>query len=259
MFLAQAQDVSRPTPGVMRAVRSIAQVPQAVRDNLKDPSDRTGQALIPPRRFTQAAELLTGRGARVDDGEDEYTQERAKVLRPAKPFGYDPELLAARRLRSLVELDAAFDRWRTLPSPKWVKEAVNELVARRKLEFASSAAEQDWAANLLAGVLSDTPYSDNRERSMRVWRNDRTPDQSTLVKIANPGNERFSTIYWGAWKKSNAAETRVRALSSLLRDQIMLGRVDWGALIREAPGLRWALRSAEKHILLRPLDWGQEP
>jgi hypothetical protein len=243
MFLAQAEVGSGRALEAKRPVLRIAQIPDWLRSDLKDRSDPTGQALIPPRRFTQAAELLTGRGARVDGGEDDpYFQERANDLRPAKSAGYDPELLAASRIRRLVQLDAAFARWRALPSPEWVKKLVNDLVALRKSEFASSAAQQDSAADLMAGILRENPVFSSgfgpKERSMRVWRNDGTPDQSTLVTVTNPGNNDASTNYWKAWKETNDAEMRVLALSSLLSDQIKSGRVDWGALIREAPVVR---------------------
>ena len=94
---------------------------------------------------------------------------------------------------------------------------------------------------------------------MRVWRTDDTADQATMVEIARPEIQDASKKYREACNKTDAAELRLSALSSLLSDQIKSGRVDLGALIREAPGLRWALRSAEKHIMLRPLSWGQEP
>ena len=264
IFLAQAVGGPGPAARAKRPVLSIAQLPLGVRDAVQDRSDPTGRAAIPPWRFTQAAKLLTGRDARVDGGEDDpYFQERANDLRPAKPAGYDPELLASSRIRSLVELDGAFDRWWGLPSPTGVKQLVNDLVALRKSEFASSAAKQDSAADHMAGILHENPLFSSgfgpKERSMRVWRKDGTPDQATLVEIANPGNKNAFTNYREAWKEKNAAELRVRALSSLLSDQIKSGRVDLGALIREAPGLRWALRSAQKNIMLRPLSWGQEP
>ena len=238
MLLAPAVGGSGPAAGAKRPVLSIAQVPEWLRSDLIDRSDRTGQALIPPRRFTQAAELLTGRGARVDDGRDDYSQKIAQHLRPVKPLGYNPELLASSRIRSLVELDAAFDRWRTLPSSKSVKNAVKDLVDLRKSEFASSAAKQDSAAEATALLLRANPYSDGHERTVVVWRTNGTPNQSTLVQISNPGNAHRLNSYWEAWNKSNAAEKRVLGLSELLRDQIKSGRVDTRALIRAGALIR---------------------
>jgi hypothetical protein len=148
----------------------------------------------------------------VDDSTDSYRKRRAEEIKlSVKQAGYDPKLIVLRRVKFLVELDAAHTRWRRLPTPELVKKAVSELVTLRKSEFASSAAREDRAADLMADarIKTDNQYSYN---------------------------------HLEAQEKSDAALSRVLDLSDLLRDQIKSRRVDMGALIREAPVVRPMLR-----------------
>lgn len=248
-LLAQATQRPGPAPAG-HAVPKGSRIPDWLRQEIVDPSDPKSKALIPPWRFEQAAQFLTWRGVPLNANGDYYYAEHVERYGPAlRKVGYKPEAVMSNPVKDLVRLDAAFERWRKLPTPlgpvdRLLDKAVNDLVALRKSEFASAAARLNDAAEMLAQSV---------ETKGDVRLQDGSLNDDALSAIAHPESEPFRREYWKARGNNNEATDRLDDLSRLLEGQIKTGRVDPWGLMREVPGLRPLLQK----VLPAPVQWSR--
>lgn len=250
-----------------------------MRQELVDPSDPARKALILPWQFERAAQFLTSHKAPLKGNRDNDYCKLVEVYGPAlRKAGYKPEAVMSDPVQDLVGLDAAFARWRNLPTPlgpvdRLLDKAVNDLVALRKSEFASAAARLQGAAKALAFEVASPNAGLHDAAAMwahDVWRTTAQPScavepkgdvrfprgsssQEILFAIADRRREPVMTEYRKASENSDEAKNRLDDLSRLLEGQIKTGRVDPWALMREVPGLRPVLQQ----VLPAPVPWSR--
>ena len=226
-----------------------SRIPEWLRPEIVDPSDPKGKALIPPWRFEQAAQFLTSRDAPLRGSGDDHNWTITAYWPALQKLGYKPEAVMSSPVKDLVRLDAAFERWRKLPTPlgpvdRLLDKAVNDLVALRKSEFASAAARRERAGEDLSLTL---------KQNADVRHTDGSLNHYALTRLSNPGTERLMREYWQARSDDIEATDRLRDLSRLLEGQIKTGRVDPWGLMREVPGLRPVLQQ----VLPAPVPWSR--